>query len=1443
MLKPLLLAAPILFASIASAQISPCQAYPNTPALIRAEGVAERIADIVVTCPGSAGPAINVTIDLSTVSPSFPNSDPNFVPTAAVVTNRLLAPASSGLEALLLIDELSSPPVAGTNVFQGVLTGASQVTFLNVPSNGKTYRIANIRVDARDLPDPRIAATVHIGQGLAGSVLAGIKAAGTQFSLQNPAGNPAGLDFTLSSLNAPLAASTIATGGVLTHQLVFTEGFDQSFRRRNTATSLANASALADQGTPGTDYHTESGFYLSALPATNGLNGAGLATQGTRLVARFANIPAGVSLYVTTGALPNTGASSALLTAADSSGAGAYSAVAPTTTITVGGASIGIAPVMLAGGSGTAAWEVLDADTAMKSYTFGLVVAYAAPQTGTAVVTGGLGPLSTVPVADAVSPVPRFADLSADAAACAASPCLTAAPSAITITSQIGSAAPVPINIQVASTGSSLLYNVAIASTTSWPGLLSVTPSSGGATPSTLQLTISPPGLEGLYQGSIVLSSPTAAFAPVTIPVIVTVNNGPSGSSPLVCTFNNVQIPGLRATGVSEFVGDVVVGCVNGTPTAAGAPVPSYDVQFTLSSIVTSRTYGNGWSEALLTIDEPGSGLVGSPANLLACGDPSGTCALTGTGTGVGTYSGAAGRPNVFPGRVSGNTVTFPGIPIDPAGLGGNRILRITNVRTDTFGVPALPPSVTGTVSLGGVVLATTPVVGNVASSLAISVRTTDDSAFSSGSVINQCPSALPQQAGVLRFSSLAGTTFRPRTLAPYVDSQTSPPPQPQSVPGNPFDLNTESKFYAPSLTSPVVDFTSVGLASAGTRLRAQIANIPAGTRVFVSTLPVVYSGGIPAAATSGSIARLVQNEMLPFLPLASTATLDGIPAAEFTPIQGSASAVWEVLLSNNSSLQNLDFLVWVQPAANSTSPATFTGTFAPAPPAFLDSISHAASPTLPVPRFAASGGGGLNLFSVSGCPAITAAPDLVVTSLTGPASGNPGETVSLSTTVLNQGTAAAGPFRVEFYFSGTTNVALDNAIDTTAGCAVPGLAAGASFICSMSVAVPASLTAGTWYLAALADSGNQVNELDETNNWRIADSGPITMGAPLCYLSLAPPAASLPATGTSTPAVCPNPGQPACGFYPEAPLSLTVTPIGTCGAWTATSSNPAFVQIVYGASGSGAGAVGLTVLTNMHTTSRTATVTVTSGAASSSFPLTQAGSADSLTYREVYALYEQLLGRDPDPAASPSGPGGRRGPGPDGRFLPHQPGGLQQRLRGHGGIPGRHWRATPTLPSSWRGHQLADRRPNRSRIVRFPDRRQLHGDESVPESAGTADRRQVRSPAANNAGLASWFQTLIGYPGSGTPVSTANNEFQSTGSFHADHTNALYVQMLYFMILSRDPDPAGLQLLVGIANSGGPGLLFQGAAGFHTRLQILGLGTPNQGFIGSPEFQGLFAN
>ena len=67
--------------------------------------------------------------------------------------------------------------------------------------------------------------------------------------------------------------------------------------------------------------------------------------------------------------------------------------------------------------------------------------------------------------------------------------------------------------------------------------------------------------------------------------------------------------------------------------------------------------------------------------------------------------------------------------------------------------------------------------------------------------------------------------------------------------------------------------------------------------------------------------------------------------------------------------------------------------------------------------------------------------------------------------------------------------------------------------------------------------------------------------------------------------------------------------------------------------SGSGAGTVGFTLLNNTHTVPQNYTITVTSGTGRRLTRVTEAGSGDNEVYRQVYALYEQLLGRDPDPA------------------------------------------------------------------------------------------------------------------------------------------------------------------------------------------------------------------
>jgi hypothetical protein len=279
----------------------------------------------------------------------------------------------------------------------------------------------------------------------------------------------------------------------------------------------------------------------------------------------------------------------------------------------------------------------------------------------------------------------------------------------------------------------------------------------------------------------------------------------------------------------------------------------------------------------------------------------------------------------------------------------------------------------------------------------------------------------------------------------------------------------------------------------------------------------------------------------------------------------------------------------------------------------------------------------------------------------------------------------------------------------------------------------------------------------------------------------------------------------------------------------------------------SGAGTVGFALLNNTHNGPQSYTITVASATGSAFYPVTEAGSGDGRVYREVYALYEQLLGRDPDPAgfAFWTGAGGAGLGQMADSFL------TSPEAFDSGFAAMAAYQAATGGPPTYAQFTAAVTSVRAGTETVTGLFRSLIGSSFTATTLyqNLLNRQPSGSEISNatDAGLAVWFEYLIGYPGTTTPINSPNNEFQSTGTFHttlaADHTNALYVQMIYYVTLSRDPDPAGFAFWLGIANTGGPGLLFQGSAGYGTRIQIMGPGTPNQGFIGSPEFQGLFAN
>jgi hypothetical protein len=193
----------------------------------------------------------------------------------------------------------------------------------------------------------------------------------------------------------------------------------------------------ASQSVPGFSYNTESMLTNSTWPSIPGrgdLSLAGRATQGTRLMARFTNVPAGVRLFVTIWPLATSGGSDAELVGTDSTGAN----LADFGTSPLQGSALSnfcsspstwtvpVREVALdAARSGYAVWEVR-LNPAFPNHPFqigllefGVLVKYTAqtsqnlPSLETAVVNGTYAPLTPSTQdfkASATAPVPRFND-------------------------------------------------------------------------------------------------------------------------------------------------------------------------------------------------------------------------------------------------------------------------------------------------------------------------------------------------------------------------------------------------------------------------------------------------------------------------------------------------------------------------------------------------------------------------------------------------------------------------------------------------------------------------------------------------------------------------------------------------------------------------------------------------------------------------------------------------------------------------------------------------------------------------------------------------------------------------------------------------------------------------------------------------------------------------
>jgi len=347
--------------------------------------------------------------------------------------------------------------VTRMNVFQARTTfiNTSTVAFLGVPIDPpgslhtRTYRITNLRGNANFL-------------GVSNSLIqTQIVAA---ITVNPPASLPVGAQADIVGLVTPSLTgkhgnstfNQCAAGGTIT--ATFDENFASAWKEKNIAEHLTNSTAALNGGVlpgglsgysatgdlaqdvPGAFYFSESGFEINGqiasyptappgfgpfLPADNmqfvpavrgliGTSGAGVASQGTRLMLTLASVPTGVTISVpgliqTT--IPVLGSASgwAVLVSTDANGAAPYTPL---------GGTAALVPVTVTGGAATIVYEIVyQTPFQNERLTVPITVAFTPnlasnlPTPGVwSTAQGSYAPLSTLATWDTTNtaPIPRF---------------------------------------------------------------------------------------------------------------------------------------------------------------------------------------------------------------------------------------------------------------------------------------------------------------------------------------------------------------------------------------------------------------------------------------------------------------------------------------------------------------------------------------------------------------------------------------------------------------------------------------------------------------------------------------------------------------------------------------------------------------------------------------------------------------------------------------------------------------------------------------------------------------------------------------------------------------------------------------------------------------------------------------------------------------------------
>lgn len=497
------------------------------------------------------------------------------------------------------------------------------------------------------------------------------------------------------------------------------------------------------------------------------------------------------------------------------------------------------------------------------------------------------------------------------------------------------------------------------------------------------------------------------------------------GSSAFVCqaTAGNPYI--VRAEGVTELVGDLVLNCTGGTQTAFNTPIPLSNVQISLNTNVTSRLTGSGTTdanvtEAILSIDEPfpsvngavfpssATPVSGAATTQQGCvADGQHACGVNGTGTALnfgnaGPYNGVTGQGspgphyNVFQGINNGtmNQINWQGVPIDAPGTAGTRVIRITNIRANASGlapgstlVPTAISELIG-VSGGETIIITQPqqTVGLIEKGLnsSVSPAVAYQQCNNLNAFLLQGHGGNGSATAPLSFQLTATEGFAAafKTTA-YFQTVTGVSTYGQDVLGASY--NTESGYIPNNV--PGLDQTGriIGLADTGTEIQFTITGIPSGVQIYVpSSVLLVGPAGTQSFTTGTNTpvwtgATAAQQGGLSSAALLTGSTGSGIdanppststPTSAFVPVTISGNTATITYVVNGDNPNIVESLIVPVEATYITSSSTvpLAGTvavstnFAP-----LAASTAFMATSGPIPRFVQANGPA-NAFTITPC-------------------------------------------------------------------------------------------------------------------------------------------------------------------------------------------------------------------------------------------------------------------------------------------------------------------------------------------------------------------------------------------------------------------------------------------------------------------------------------------